>query len=221
MKKTLLAITLLICGASIASAQYTPNTLWPYLYENFEPGTVYYKENKKSDGVFNVHLLGSVLHYLQDGTIYQATDKDVARVEIGGDTYIYDNGKLMKVIAKKGESSLLKLTVGDFESLLSKSGAYGASSSTHSTKDLSSLEIKGLNNPSHGLMLQEKNDGRIFPLAIKYYILVKGELIPATRKDIEKSLDSTQEADWKKFTKENKIKWKSEEQLAEVLNFFN
>ena len=85
-----------------ASAQkYEPNTRWPYLYQNFTKGVVFFEGNQKSSQMdLNIHLMGNVLHYIgQDGKIYKNDDQKVTRVEIGDDAYIFSDHKLVKILA--------------------------------------------------------------------------------------------------------------------------
>ncbi len=220
MKKPLFILAMLSLYLTTISAQFKANTNWPYLYENFSEGTIYFTGNKEVKSKLNIHLLESSLHYLQDGNIYQANTHDILGAKIGNDKFICEDGKLMKTISEVKSNKLLKLTVGDFESLLSNKGAYGASSNTQAVKDLSSLEIRGLNNPAHGYMLQEKNEGRIVPLKETYYLLLDKKMIPATKRDIEKYLNDSDKDKWKGFLKENKIKWKDEQKLTLLLNYF-
>lgn len=222
MKKTVFTIIMLMGYLLPITAQYAPNTKWPYLFDNFQEGTIYMVNNQKTEGKVNIHLLGSALHYLNNERIFQADTRNVSHAEIGERTFIPVGNEIMEVIAKKGNYSILKLVTGDFESLLSSGGAYGSSSNTSATRDLSSLEIGGLNNPNHGLMLQEKTDGREVPLVIKFYLQTSDkQLLPANRKDIEKSLDEEHKVKWKVFLKSHKIKWKDERQLVAILDFFN
>lgn len=221
MKKVLLMI-LLGCTISV-NAQFAPNTRWPYLYENFSQGTIYFAKNQKSEAQLNVHLLGNTLtlHYItQDGKIFESSDKDVIRVEIGNDTYWFANHKLMQVITQEGDCALLKLVYGDFDSMTSGSGAYGSSLNSSASRDLSSLDLGGLNQPELGKMLQERNDGSEIPLETAYYFILGGKVVEANKKAVTETVEVSQSDNWKKFLKENKIKWKKEDSLISVLGFF-
>lgn len=219
MKKVLLMI-LLGCTISV-NAQFAPNTRWPYLYENFSQGTIYFAKNQKSEAQLNVHLLGNTLHYItQDGKIFESSDKDVIRVEIGNDTYWFTNHKLMQVITQEGDCALLKLVYGDFDSMTSGSGAYGSSLNSSASRDLSSLDLGGLNQPELGKMLQERNDGSEIPLETAYYFILGGKVVEANKKAVTETVEVSQSDNWKKFLKENKIKWKKEDSLISVLGFF-
>lgn len=219
MKKVLLMI-LLGCTISV-NAQFAPNTRWPYLYENFSQGTIYFAKNQKSEAQLNVHLLGNTLHYItQDGKIFESSDKDVIRVEIGNDTYWFANHKLMQVITQERDCALLKLVYGDFDSMTSGSGAYGSSLNSSASRDLSSLDLGGLNQPELGKMLQERNDGSEIPLETAYYFILGGKVVEANKKAVTETVEVSHSDNWKKFLKENKIKWKKEDSLISVLGFF-
>lgn len=219
MRKILLMI--LLGYAVLANAQFAPNTRWPYLYENFTQGTIYFAKNQKSESQLNIHLLGNTLHYItQDGKIFENSDKDVVRVEIGSEAYLFADHKLMQIIAQKGSNALLKLVYGDFDSMTSGSGAYGSSLNSSASRDISSLDLGGLNQPELGKMLQEKNDGSEIPLETSYYFIINGKVIEADKKAVAETIEVSQTESWKKFLKENKIKWKKEDSLISVLGFF-
>ena len=219
MKKVLLSIIMALFTLTV-SAQYEPNTKWPYVYEHFTDGTIYFDGNKKTAAQLNIHLLGNVLHYISpDGKIFQSSDKDVVRVEIGDDVYLFCGKRMMKLCASKGDDALLKLEKGDFDSLIEGTGAYGASLNSSAARDLSSLDLGGLDKPELGRMLQEKNDGSIISVKPDYYFIINGEQVEATKKGLDKYFKDSKADEWKAFQKANKIKWKDAESLAKILDF--
>ena len=209
MKKLLSFIIMALFTLS-ASAQYEPNTKWPYVYENFTDGTIYFDGNKKSAAKLNIHLLGK---------IFQSGDKDVVRVEIGSDVYLFCGKRMMKLCASKGDDALLLLEKGDFDSLVEGTGAYGSSLNSSAARDLSSLDLGGLDKPELGRMLQEKNDGSIISIRPEYYFVINGEQVEATKKGLDKYFKDSKPDEWKAFQKANKIKWKDAESLAKILDF--
>ena len=212
----------LLAGLVAASAaKYEPNTRWPYLYQDFTKGVVFFEENQKSSPMdLNIHLLGNVLHYIgQDGKIYQNSDAKVVRVEIGDDAYIYSNHRLMKIVATEGANVFVRMDAADFSSLQQGSGAYGASLNSSATRDLSSLDLGGLNTPELGKMLQEKNDGRTIPVTQQYFFIIGGQQVEATKKGVEKFVGDAKADALKQFLKQNKTKWKDETSLTQLLKF--
>jgi len=198
---------------------YEPTTKWPYLYSDFKVGTVVFKDNGKTTTQLNIHLLGSVLHYEKDGLIYHVDNNKIAGIEIGGDNFIPIDGKLVKIVGKLGEDCLAILTLGDFDALVSSTGAYGMSSTTSAVNKLSSIEIGGLSNLNHRQLVLEKQEGRTLPLKTEYFFVIDGKVVKASKADVEKQIPTSKMADYKKFVKENKIKWKNEESLLLLLGF--
>lgn len=221
--KKLCSLFVLLCAVLTASAQkFEPNTKWPYVYEDFTQGAIFFNGNKKSESKLNIHLWGNKLHYLKgDNKIYQSDDRDVIRVEIGSDAYIYSDHQLMRIVSVDNNNLVVAQDKADFDALFSGTGAYGASLNSSAARDLSSLELGGLDTPELGLLLQERNDGR--PLDVKqvYFFIVDGQQVEANKKEVEKLLSDNGKKEWKAFQKENKIKWKDEESLKKVLSFIN
>ena len=207
----------------VSAQRFEPNTKWPYVYENFMPGTIYFEGNEKSSADLNIHLWGNVLHYVKgDGRIYQSDDKKVIRVEIGSDAYIFSDHKLVQIIANEGTNLLVKLTKGDFDAMRSSGGgAYGSSLNSSATRDLSSLgfDLGGMDHPELGLMLQEKKEGRVIPIVEQYFFVIGGQQVEATKKGVEKFVGDAKADALKQFLKDNKTKWKKEDSLKQLLQF--
>lgn len=220
-RKILLFNLFCLLALSVSAQRYVPNTKWPYLYEDFQKGTIYSEGKQKSEAELNIHLLGNVLHYINtDGRIFQSNDKNIIRVEVGDDqAFIFSDHQLMEIVANEGTNLLLRLKKADFDAMAAGSGAYGASLNSSAARDLSSLDLGGLNNPELGKMLQEKKDGRDIPIVENYYFVINDTRIDATKKDVEKFVGAERAADLKKFLKENKIKWKNAESLSLLLKF--
>ena len=220
MRKIIVLLLLVTTALTVSAQKYSPNTKWPYVYENFTEGTIFFEGNKKTKAQLNIHLLGNKLHYLaDDGRIFTSDDKDVIRVEIGSDAYIYSDHKLVRIVAVDKTNLLVELTKADFDALFTSTGAYGASLNSSSSRDLSSLDLGGLENAELGRMLQEKNDGRDIPLKKQYLFILGGKQIEAVKKSVESVLNADGQKEWKDFQKQNKIKWKNEESLSQVLTF--
>ena len=223
MKRFLSTVAALLLMLAVSAQNFEPNTKWPYLYENFTPGTIYFEGNEKSSSNLNIHLWGNVLHYVKaDGRIYQSSDQKVMRVEIGNDAYIFSDHKLVRIIAHEGTNLLAELVSGDFDAMRSSGGgAYGSSLNSSASRDLSSLgfDLGGMDHPELGLMLQEKQDGRTIPLITRYYFIIGGQQVEATKKGVEKFVGDDRADALKQFLKDNKVKWKKEESLIQVLQF--
>lgn len=218
MRKIIILTVLLV--SLTATAQYAPNTKWPYLNEAFQHGTIYFDTDKRTEADLNIHLWKNALHYIsEDGRIFEAPQNGLMRVEIGNKAYIPVNRELMEIVAVKGVNMLLKLEKANFDSMNEGTGAYGASLNSSSSKDLSSLDLGGMNNPKLGEMLQQRHDGREIPINVRFYFLFGEKLVEANKASVESLIGNDCREKWKVFQKERKIKWKKEASLKEVLDF--
>ena len=161
-----------------------------------------------------------MLHYIgTDGKIYQSDDKNVVRVEMDNDAFVFCDHKMMKILATEGTQLLVKLTRADFDALQEGSGAYGASLNSSAKRDLSSLNLGGLDNPDLAQLEQQRYEGSGIPLVDTYYFILNGTQVEATKRGVDKYLGDSRADEMKKFLKENKIKWKNPESLATLLKF--
>ena len=222
MRKILLLFVMLSTVLTTNAQNYDPNTKWPYIYENFTDGTVFFDGNKKAQMQLNLHLWGNKLHYISDDKrILESRDKGVVRVEIGNDAYIFSDHKLVKILAVDQNNLVVELIKADFDALFTGTGAYGSSLNSSAARDLSSLDLGGIDNPELGRLLQERNDGRDLSLKRLYFFIIDGKQIEANKKEVESLLSDNGKKEWKAFQKQNKIKWKDEDSLAKVLSFIN
>jgi len=220
MKGYCLLLLLFSSVLTVSAQRFEPNTKWPYIYQDFTDGTIYFTGDKKSEAKLNIHLWGNKLHYISgDQKILESNEKGIIRVEIGSDAYIYCDRQLVKVLAAEQNQLLVEESKADFDALFSSTGAYGASLNSASARDLSSLDLGGLNNPELGLMLQERNDGSALSVRTRYYFVINGKMVEANKKQVEQLLNDSGKKEWKTFQKQNKIKWKKEDSLKQVLSF--
>lgn len=227
LKEILLGICLILWWmffpfASFA-AGYVPTTKWPYLYEEFVDGTVFFSGGKKAkQQKLNIHLQQGALHYLDGDKVLQSISSDVEKVRIGNDLFIRMDGEWVRLVKLEKEIALVKAVRADLEALSKNaSGAYGMSSDVSAVDRLTSIQLGGISNLSHQQMKVEKNDGEELPLLEKYYFVFGDKkILEATRKGIEKSLTDADKVRLKTFVKENKIKWKEEDSLMRLLDFF-
>lgn len=208
---------------SLHAEGYTPSTKWPYWYGEFKEGTVFFSGNQQSKQErLNVHLLHGTLHYLDGDHIKQSDPRHIERIVIEGDTFWYMEGELVQLIKETDGSCLVKQIRIDKESLVtSQTGAYGMGTSSSAIQQLTSIQLNGISNLSHTQMKLEKSEGKELKLLTTYYLLLNGQPIRATRKDLEKSLSTANRLSFKTFIKQNKIKWKEEASLIQLLDFFN
>ena len=220
MKRFFLLLAVLSTAMAISAQRYKPNTKWPYVYESFTDGTIYFDSNKKTQAQLNIHLWGNKLHYISsDQKILETQNNGIIRVEIGDDAYIYIDNELVKILAVEQNNLVVEQIKADFDALFTGTGAYGSSLNSSASRDLSSLDLGGLDSPEYGRLLQERKDGRTISLKQQYSFIVNDKLIDANKKEVEKLLNNEGKNTLDNFIKQNKIKWKNIDSLKEVLQF--
>lgn len=216
-------VVYLVATFQLFAQSFTPTTTWPYLYEDFLDGTVFLSEGQGEKLMkLNVHLQHSTLHYVEGDKVMQLNPRNVESIRIGNDRFVYMDGGLVRLVKAKEGLSLVKLVKADMAALSkNSSGAYGMSTDVSAVDQLSSIQLGGISNLSHTQMKLERNDGKDLPVEEDYYFVWgDNKVVKATRKEVEKSLDDDGKAKLKAFVKQNKIKWKNEESLSQLLEFF-
>lgn len=200
------------CFATQAFAQsdYTPTTTWPYVYPDFESGTLAFSNGREKAGKFNVSYADNMLYFIDGELVKIANIYDVASVKIGNDYYANVQGKMLKVLEKNDHCLIVRETTIDMTQLNETGGAYGSSSVTTGTMALSSIDGSNgsFSNVNHMELLKNKDNGKILPLVGKNYIFVKGQKILCTKGGFIDALGD-KGSEGKDFLKKNKIKWRN------------
>jgi hypothetical protein len=195
--------------------------MWPYIYPEFNEGTLYMQDGGEFNSKFNVHILEGRLHYLDKGIIKETRSENVVLVKIGDDIFMNVQGQVMKVIGTEKRGFVATLILGDFDKVLNSAGAYGGSSNSSATMKLSSIDVGGKSIINHMELKQKKEEGVTVPLIYKYFIVTKGNVYNATKRGIRSELNETERTEFKNYLKKNKIKWKDPKSLMSLLDFFN
>ena len=222
MKKIFLLMVSLLAGAWVAFGQYVPTSSWPYMYDEFQDGSLIWNGGKEKGGQYNINLADKKLHFIEGAYIKVANMADVLTVRIGQDVYQNAAGEMLKVLSMSDKSLVLEAQDIDYAALNETGGAYGSSSTTIGTTALSSLEgIGGTNastNINHMELKMNKESGKALTLNSKKYLFVKGRKIKAAKKDVMDVPGLDKEAA-KAFLKENKIKWNKVSDLQKLGDF--
>lgn len=202
-------------------------TQWPYLFSDFSQGTVYFKSGKTDSKFLNIYVLGSNLHFIEGENIVELKSiSNIAKVELFKETFLPFEGKFYQILDEDRGGYLALLTTGDLRALQENAGAYGTSSNTSSTKNLSSIELDIgrsilTGNTSHIDLRNNRDMGKKIPLLKKYFFITGGSVIPAKAKEVENILpDAAKQRAFKTFVKANKINWNKPEDLVKVLALF-
>ena len=218
----LLSACVLGCIVSRPASAQDPTTNWPYLFPAFESGAVAFRGADSKQYLLNVHLRHGQLHYLNDeGTIMEANLMEVEGAEIGGTAFLNVGGEMMQVVSKSESGCVVAEKLGDYDALLETGGAYGTSSVTSATRKLSSIDTDNQINQNHMLLQQSRENGEALDIISKYYLFYEGNKVKADKREVEKIIPDNRKAEWKAWSKDNKIKWNQPESLQKVVDFLN
>ena len=217
---TALAFMLSIAGLSAQDSE--PTTTWPYIYPEFQAGELKTLTGAPVQGAFNIHVLESRLHFIEDGMIREMLPSEILSLKAGDDYFASVSGKMMKVLAKSDYGFVAEEVLVDVAKLNSTGGAYGSSSNSISTQALSSMEGIGgtRSNMNHMELKNAKDEGSPLPVIVKKYLVFPGYVVYAAKPDVSR-LVGIDKDELNAFLKENKIKWKDDQSLLMVLDFIS
>jgi hypothetical protein len=228
MHKTLLLGFFLILGSVFSHGQgvikFDPTTTWPYLYEEFQPGTVLNNKGNRIDyDKLNVNVANGRMHFVKDGKIMEADMMTVHVVRVGDDVYLNALGKLMKVLKETDNGAVLSFKEVDVEKMSRANIGYGTSA-VASTQNVATMALESSTGSTLNRSLSDAASVMMNgdPLSLKEstYLIVDGLLVPARKKDVA----SDQRFDGKKvenYLKNYKIKWNNVEHLSSLVEFLH
>ncbi len=219
--KRIFLLMVCLAFAFTAQAQIEAYTTWPYYYPEFQNGTMILSNGQKKTAPVNIHLLKGDLHFIDEkGIVQMAPAGQFAAVQIGEDTFRRVGGYLMKVTPGPDEKNFVAVrSIADLTVLNETGGAYGTSATTASTQRITSVDMPGFVNTSHMEIMQNKENGKRLTVKNEYYVVINGNAVKATKKDLTDAVGAERAADFKQFLKKNKINWKNEESLLQLFDF--
>ena len=221
MKKYILFVSVFLLAGLLNAQTFNPTTKWPYVYKNFQVGTIYFSDKVSLELQVNIHLLKSALHYVKQDMIYHSdTSIPIDSIMINNNKYVYMDNQLVEVISEKNKNKLVLLKTGDFDVLFTTTGAYGTAAHTSAVNDLASYEIGGISNMNHRQLVLEKEDGKLLPVKTSLHFIIDGKSVAATKKGFREILDTDKYKQLEDYTKANKINWKNIVDLQRILVFF-
>lgn len=222
MKKMIFSL-LTFLSASMAIAQdYIPTVNWPYLLPDFCEGELRITDNVVSRSRFNIHLGQGILHMVdENGIIVEISVDNALSARIGDDEYANIGGKMLRVLARSDNGYVVEEKLADYSAVVRDDGAYGGSLS-NAAKGFSYDENYGnyaylITNVYDDLYYQ-KEYGEELPVVERVYLIINGEEILASKKDVS-GLEGIDKKAFTAFLKEKKINWKNPDDLLKVIEF--
>lgn len=186
-----------------------------YLYEQFKPGTVHYRNGQTPTARLNYNLLLREMQFvsLRGDTLTLDQEHTIRQVSLQGDTFVFDskNG-FLKIV---GDTQPVRLAVAQSLQVagVDKQGGYGKSSGVSSIKAISTFS----DNNSSISRLNMKGDV-VYSLKKMCFFLDQNEqAFPATKKNLFKLFPKKQELD--AYLQENHIQFDNPADLQKLLAY--
>ncbi|MBQ6576400.1 MAG: hypothetical protein IJL91_01450 [Bacteroidales bacterium] len=220
-----LAISLFFPQYGISGdSRFEPTTTWPYLFEDFSPGTVLTNKGNTLDyDKLNVNVINGKMHFVKDDKIMEIDMMTVYVVRVKEDVFLNVQGKLMKVMKETENGAVVSLTEVDKEKMSRTSIGYGTSAIA-STQNISTAALESnsgsIINKSLGSATVDRFAGDPLILMKTTYLVVDGLLLPARKKDVisDARFNSKQVED---YIKQHKTKWNNTDNLSELVEFLH
>lgn len=222
--KRVFALLILVGSILGATARdYQPSEGWPYMFYDFKPAIVYYNNDVAESANINLHIGSNELHFTDgekimivhdmqriDSVVFE--DKDILLRK--GKLYVLKVGNTPRIILGRTQEC-------DFTALSDSNGAYGTSTITASTNNVSSFADHGnVSAWRYYDMISARHDTRSLPTIDRLIFIIDDRAIcQATKRGVNELLNKEQKKEFNKFLKENKIKWKNEEHLLLVAQY--
>ncbi|MBN2262685.1 MAG: hypothetical protein JW735_07225 [Prolixibacteraceae bacterium] len=192
---------------------------WPYLFNEFHQGIIYYNTNKASKASFNIDVANQQFVYFEDDELIKSVNQayTIDSLVLSNSMFIVHENEIYEVLESGKNILLLKRIRIAMNSLNENSGGYGTGSSTDATTRLTSVDVANYTNVPWNVVKLEKNKGKVFELITGFYLLntttKKSERL--TKKNLSKIFP---EKDVNKIMKTKKLKLKSENDIKALFN---
>ena len=225
MKKILLSTLLALMSALTLSAQtaeeWTPTGVWPFINKHFRTATVYTGLFKRTKTVVpcNIHVGNQTLWYSQNDTLMEAITGSVIRVEFpNGDTYIPVGseqafGRIVREDSIDGSVARIILVRQLDQRALDQRYL------DHINKTQNALQgmlLSHLADTEAGVIVEQEP----LPMYNVFYFQVKGEIFPATPKNILAHINPKRKQEYRNFTRSAEVISTNESSMQKVWKEF-
>ena len=220
MKKIVLLLVFslsLFTSMAQENADWEPTGVWPFINKQFRTATVYTGVFKLTKTVVpcNIHVGKQTLWYSQNDTLMEAISGSVIRVEFpNGDTYIPVGseqmfGRIVRQDTIDGSVARIILVRQLNQRALDQRYL------DHINKTQNVLQgalLSHLADTEAGLILEQEP----LPMENVFYFQVKGEIFPATPKNILARINPKRKQEYRNFTRSAEIISTNESSMQKV-----
>ena len=194
---------------------WAPTGVWPFINQQFRTATVYTGVFNRSKTVVpcNIHVGNQALWYNQNDTLMEAIPGSVVRVEFpNGDRYMPVGDNQFGLIVKEDsiDGSIARIIL--VRALDQK--ALDQKYIDHITKSQSIFST--ISDAEAGKKMEEEP----VPLVNVFYFQVRGEIFPATSKNILSRINPERKKEFRTFRREAEIISTNESSMLKIWNEF-
>jgi hypothetical protein len=183
-----------------------------YLYPNFVPGVVVFKNGKGTNINFNYNILYGEIEFIQAADTMSITKKKDVSYIAAQDTFFYNNGYIELISEGKIRVGLKQfIKIKD----VLKTGAFGTTARNVSVDSYSSVTSSSVTYnlvPNEDLELERRLDYYLMPPSGEYILFTKKNAIQLFPQDEDKI---------KAYIKSNKVDFDSRESLLKFAGYLN
>ena len=228
MQKIRWIVTILALGSVLSAfaqnnKDWEPTGVWPFINQQFRTATVYTGIFKRSKTVVpcNIHVGNQTLYYTQNDTLMEADPGSVVRVDFpNGDSYMpvgseqrfgrivredSIDGKVARVICVRSVNQ--KALDQKYLDYLNKTKNL-VQGATFNVSDIASADA--------GIVMEEQP----LPMTNEFYFQVRGEIFPATTKQILSRIHPQRKQEYRNFTRSAEIISTNESSMLKVWEEF-
>lgn len=205
---TLLAMLIVLPVLAQDNQDWEPIGVWPFINKQFRTATVYTGVFTHSKTVVpcNIHVGKQTLWYSQNDTLMEAIPGSIIRVEFpNGDTYMpvgseQQFGLIVREDSIDGKiARLIEVRTLNQKALDQKYVDY--LNKTQNLLQGGSFAMSALADSEGGKIMEEEP----LPMQTNYYIQLRGEIFPATTKNILSHIDPKRKQEYRVFTRSAEI----------------
>ena len=228
MTKLFLSVLLTLLSALPLSAQdgaeWVPTGVWPFINQHFRTATVYTGVFKRTKTVVpcNIHVGNQTLWYSQNDTLMEAIPGNVIRVEFpNGDTYIPVGseqmfGRIVREDTIRGSVARIILVQQLNRKALDQRYLDHVNKTQNALQGAFSAFLSHLADTEAGDIIEQEP----LPMVNVFYFQVKGEIFPATTKNILARINPKRKQEYRNFTRSAEIISTNESSMQKIWQEF-
>ena len=203
------------------NADWQPTGVWPFINKQFRTATVYTGVFKLTKTVVpcNIHVGNQTLWYSQNDTLMEAVPGSIIRVEFpNGDTYMpVGSEQMFGRIVRQDTIGGSVARIIHVRQLNQKALDQRYLDHINKTQNaLQGMSLSHLADTEAGLIIEQEP----LPMENVYYFQMKGEIFPATTKNILSRINPKRKQEYRNFTRSAEIISTNESSMLKIWKEF-